>query len=212
MESLAAQCISVLNNESSLFVVLFLGGLTGGMTHCIWHCGSLTACHLLCGNSSKNTQSYFSWHVGRFLAYGALGFCAALLGRHIMAFAYWPIVASTMLILAGGIFIAGSLFSRFRKPLRRVGFAHGIFMGFMPCSLLYAALMVVTVTANPWQGLIGMWLFTLGTMPALLLANGGAGFIAKKWKTEAVIVGRLMMAINGFSLWILAENLVKARG
>lgn len=85
----------------------------------------------------------------------------------------------------------------------------GVLLGFMPCGLLYAALMMAATTANPLMGMLGMWLFVLGTMPALLIASVGAEIMAQKWQAFMQKTGRVMMAFNGIVLMMMAERLVR---
>lgn len=82
-------------------------------------------------------------------------------------------------------------------------------MGFMPCGLLYAALMMATTLADPISGMIGMWLFVLGTLPPLMLVGVGTDFATRQWREVMVTAGRVVMAVNGFSLLYIAEEMVR---
>ena len=82
-------------------------------------------------------------------------------------------------------------------------------MGFMPCGMLYAALMMAATLANPLYGALAMGVFTLGTMPALLIASGGAEMLSRKWQHAMQQIGRAMMAFNGLSLLVMAARIVR---
>ena len=69
-------------------------------------------------------------------------------------------------------------------------------------------MMAATLT-NPIAGMFAMWLFVLGTIPALLIASGSAALLAGKWKAIMGEIGRFGMAFNGLTLLVLAINTVR---
>lgn len=213
MESFFAHCAAAFSQHGSLFAVFFLGGLTGSITHCLAMCGPLVAGQAACaGGCSKRSAanaSQWSYHLGRLTTYGALGFAAALFGKQIAALSFWPMLSSIMLVLAGVMFIASAV------PPQRVAvcavsaktnYARGALMGFMPCGLVYAALMMAATLANPLSGLVAMALFTLGTIPALVLASGSATLLSRTWQHTMQKAGRAMMVFNGLSLLVMAAE------
>lgn len=215
MESLLAHCSAAFSHGGSLFAVFFLGGLTGSLTHCLAMCGPVVSCQSACGagcGKSVRNASQWQYHLGRLLTYGALGFCAALLSRQIAAAPYWPIVSAIMMVLAGVLFLLSSL-----APHQHIlpgaapqnGFVRGVLMSFMPCGLIYAALMMAATLTTPLAGMFAMWLFVLGTIPALLMASGGAALLASTWKKTMGGIGRLGMAFNGLTLLVLAFTTVR---
>lgn len=214
MDVFLSHCGAFFSLKNSFFLTFFLGGLTGSLTHCVSMCGPLVACHSMCraGNcKSVSTFTQFPYHLGRFTTYGALGFLAAFLGRLIAASPYWPAVSATMLALAGAMFLISSLPNchHFLKPSGSMTYLKGVLLGFMPCGLLYAALMMAATTASPWTGMFGMWMFVLGTLPALILASAGAQMITRKWQGFVPKAGRAVMAFNGIALLVMAERLVR---
>lgn len=96
-----------------------------------------------------------------------------------------------------------------QKSANSLTLVRGAFLGFMPCGLLYAALMMAATLANPVSGMLAMFLFTLGTIPALLLASAGADFLSRKKQSLFSNIGRAMMAFNGFSLLIMAAKIMR---
>ena len=219
MEVLLAHCAQLFSQQGGFFSLFFVGGLTGSLTHCIGMCGSLVACQSACAGGSACSKraswaaaGQLPYHLGRMTTYGALGFAAALLSKQIAAFAVWPDIAAAMLALAGLMFVASSLpackHSLFRLP-GKLGYMRGVLLGFMPCGLLYAALMMAATVADPLGGMLAMWLFTLGTMPALLLVGAGTQLLTIKWQGAMRSAGRALMAFNGLSLLVMAEKLVR---
>lgn len=212
MDVLLAHCTAVFSQHGGMFVVFFLGGLTGSIVHCLAMCGPVVACQAACGGGCgkrMDTASQWRYHAGRMLTYGALGFVAAFLSKQIVTLLAWPYISSAMLVLAGGMFIA-SAFPFYKHHSFTVSARHhflrGVFMGFMPCGLLYAALMMAATLANPVSGMVAMWMFTLGTVPALLVASAGADLLTRKWQHTMHHLGRAVMAFNGLSLWVMAAR------
>lgn len=212
MELILAHCSAAFNQHGSLFAIFFLGGLTGSFTHCFAMCGPMVAGPMACaGGCSQRTahRSQWTFHLGRMTSYGALGFIAALMGKQVAAYAFWPALSSAMLCIAAAIFIASSLPHKAHSRCThsaRTSYLRGALTGFMPCGLLYAALMVSATLPSPYVGFIAMCLFTLGTMPALLMASGTASLLSRKWHCALQNAGRAMMAFNGLTLLVLATK------
>lgn len=218
MEALLAHCQAAFTGNGSLFAVMFMAGLTGGFTHCAAMCGPIVAsgacggCAGTCGKAAALSQAtQYPYHLGRILTYGAIGFAAALFARQVQAFAYWPVLSAAMLGAAGVTFIISSLPGCSHPaflPSGRLTFTRGALLGFMPCGLIYAALMMVATTANPISGMIGMWLFVLGTLPALVIASAGVSILAQKKRVLMHRLGSALMMFNGLSLLVMAEKLL----
>ena len=152
------------------------------------------------------------YHLGRATTYGILGFCAAGLSRQVATFPYWPALSSAMLFAAGVMFIISSLPGckhALCKPSGKLTYVRGVLLGFMPCGLLYAALMMAASLADPLMGMLAMWLFTLGTVPALLIASVGIAFLGRKWQQWIQNIGRVVMAFNGLSLLVMATRVMR---
>ena len=88
----------------------------------------------------------------------------------------------------GGVFTAGALWA------------------FMPCGLLYSALLVASLSGGPAEGALAMALFALGSaaslavLPKLLDKLRGTGDRLKHdWGTRAS--GLLLTAAAGWALW-----------
>ena len=225
MNQLLQHCTAFFSGSFSgnygLFLVFLLAGLTGSITHCLAMCGANVAvdamscgkkCATKCGKSKKNAQSFgLFYHLGRMTTYGALGFFAALLSKQIATFLFWHFISAFMLTLAGVMFILSSLPNCKHFLLKSSGgnsYVRGALLGFMPCGLLYAALMMAAATANPWCGFFAMVVFVIGTIPALVLANMGIKMLTDKWQEKMQLFGRVVMAFNGVSLLVMAGKLV----
>ena len=222
METLISHCAQLFSQHGSLFAVFFIGGLTGGFTHCLAMCGPIVAseslsCGARCAGSCSRKQTAsralgLPYHLGRMTTYGALGFMAALFAKQIAALPFWPMLSTAMLVIAGVMFLMSSLpgcAHRFFNPTGSLTYLRGVLLGFMPCGLIYAALMMAATLANPFAGMVAMWLFVLGTVPALLFASAGAELITQRWRHVAGNAGRVLMACNGLLLLVMAAEGVK---
>ncbi len=215
MEALLVHCSATLSQHKGLFTIFFLGGLTGSLTHCLVMCGPVVACQSACGSSCgkrMSASSQWQYHLGRFLTYGALGFFAALFSKQLAMTAYWPTLSGAMMVAAGGLFLISAIVPNQHSLLGmspKNGFLRGVLMSFMPCGLIYAALMMAATLTNPLAGMLAMWLFVLGTVPALLVASGSAAMLALKWQDIMRGIGRFGMAFNGLTLLVLAAKLMR---
>lgn len=215
MEALLARCSAAFSQGEGMFAVFFLGGLMGSLTHCLVMCGPVVACQSACGGGCgkrMSAASQWQYHFGRLMTYGALGFFAALLSKQLAAASYWPTLSATMIVMAGGLFLLSAILPN-QHPLLaytpKNGFLCGVLMSFMPCGLIYAALMMAATLTNPLAGMFAMWLFVLGTIPALLVASGSAAMLAVKWQEMMRGIGRFGMAFNGLTLLVFAAKAMR---
>ena len=171
------------------------------------------------------------YHLGRMTTYIGLGIIASLLSKQIIGTETQRIISVVFLSLAGLIFIASALpkirkFNIGRKlfgftglisktaqifianPRGLKGYSLGILLGFLPCGLIFAALMVVATTVNPFSAAIAMALFALGTIPALLIVEFGGAIALHKWPKVTQFCARMAMIFNGISLFILAGRMI----
>ncbi len=215
MEALLAHCSAAFSQAGGLFIVFFLGGLTGSLSHCLVMCGPVVACQSACtGNCGKRVAAASQWqyHLGRLVTYGGLGFFAALFSKQLAASPHWPAISAAMMLMAGGLFLLSALLPNQHALLGYFpenGFLRGVLMSFAPCGLIYAALMMAATLPSPIAGMFAMWLFVLGTIPALLVASGGAKALAVKWQKTMCGIGRCGMAFNGLALLVLATKTMR---
>lgn len=187
------QCGTIAIGSLPLLLVLFLAGLTGGVTHCVTMCGVFVL-----GQQGSVTgpgilrRLLLPYHLGRITTYVALGVVAGF-GFHFLT--DWPgftVIRKLMLALVAMIFLttlAGRLMARFGLSLpfalapkvtcglpARLGKARnawqryglGLSLGLLPCGMVMAGLMAVATTGSPLIGGLGMALFGLGTAPGLM--------------------------------------------
>lgn len=167
-------------------------GLMGSL-HCIGMCGPIAFMLPVDRKSNYRKALQVSiYHFGRLLAYGTIGMVFGFIGKSLYIFG----VQQKLSILIGIIMIALVLIPfvhlsslSISKPIYRIisklkdklGFALksksndafltiGFLNGFLPCGLVYMALLGAMAMANPIQGSFYMILFGLGTVPLMTMA------------------------------------------
>ena len=216
--------------QTSLATTALLMGLAGG-PHCITMCGAACAgLGQVAGERSQRAMGLFL--LGRLLGYSALGALAAAsmqgLGWlttqtavmrpvwsmfHVAAF----LLGLMLLVLARQpVWLddaARRLWARVRALHVAWGpsapLAIGSLWAFMPCGLLYSALLVAALSGGAPEGAATMALFAVGSSaplwlgPWLLLRLRGQG--RGEWGMR--LAGLALAATSGWALWMgLAHN------
>ena len=137
------------------------------------------------------------------LAGGLIGFqraASVLAGSVLVA---WALVALSDLVPRLGT--GGNLFARVVSALkgRLPGhpFATGLFLGFLPCGLLYSALIAAAARGGALEGAAALALFGIGTAPALL----GLSAVDELLALKRAVVNRLsqvfLLAMGAWFVW-----------
>jgi hypothetical protein len=128
-------------------------------------------------------QLVFSLLAGIFLALFGLG----QLG--IIGQSEWLIISNPQ-IIPGYRFIVGSAFQRSDRWLMVIT---GMFMGFIPCGLSFAAFSRALAASRPMEGGLFLLAFGLGTLPGLLLLGTGASVIARRYRRHFDLFSGMLM-------------------
>ena len=209
--------------ESSYFA-LFLVGLLGG-THCIGMCGGIVGALSL--GAASRPSLHLAYNAGRIVSYGVAGAIAGALGSASLALSdQLParlilFVLANLMLVALGLYLMGVTralaFSerfgaklwRHLQPLTRrylpartmaQAFPLGLLWGWLPCGLVYSALVTALASGSAASGAALMLAFGLGTLPNLLLA----GLLAVRLKAYAAKPGVRLAAgllVLCFGLW-----------
>jgi len=209
-----------------LYLSSFIVGLLGA-GHCLGMCGGISAALTFSIDQSQFARRLaliFSYNIGRILCYMFIGALAAGAGAFAegMGFAYLRVVAGIVLILMAfylsGIWkilsvlerIGQTLWQRIQPlgqkilPVKSIGAAMllGALWGWLPCGLVYSALLLSATHADMLDGAISMLFFGLGTLPAVvaggLLADGVKQLLSGKWFRN--LMALLMLA---FGIWTI---------
>ena len=174
--------------STTLAAAALLMGLAGG-PHCIAMCGPACAGVVRMGSRSSS-RSLWMFHAGRVAGYSAAGAAAA---QAVQSFAWLAAQTNALrpvwalfhlMVLAWGLTLlvlarqpewagkAGRNVWQWVRPWvgRRSIFAAGVLWAFMPCGLLYSALLVASLSGGPLEGALSMSLFAAGSAVSLAWA------------------------------------------
>lgn len=204
----------------------FLMGLAGG-PHCIAMCGA--ACGgVIRASGARAAPGMWTFQAGRFAGYTLAG---AVAGLAVESFAWlasntaalkpvWTLF-HVLVLLWGLILLAQArqpawveaagrgVWSRVRPLAQRRGglLATGALWIFMPCGLLYSALLVASLSGGAAGGALSMALFAVGSGISLGLAPAAlrrlqdmGNRLRKDWGTR--IAGGLLVLAAGWALWM----------
>jgi sulfite exporter TauE/SafE len=221
--------------QTSLALTALIMGLAGG-PHCVAMCGAACAGMGQVAGVHQN-RALLSFQVGRWLGYSLMGGLAALsvqaLGWLTVESAalrpVWSMLHVTAVVL--GLLLvwqakqpvwldqsAQQLWGKIRRfkgnsvkgnSGKFAPLVVGVLWAFMPCGLLYSALMVAALTGNVLDGALTMACFALGSgvslglAPWLLLKLKSIGDGA--WGIR--LAGLALASTSGWALWMgLAHN------
>ena len=220
------------------FLALFLVGLLGG-GHCIGMCGGIVGALSMGGGGRFSLHlAYNAGRIASYGAAGALagwlggGFDAAgqaLSGQLPVRVALY-LAANLMLILLGLYLMgatrslrwverAGQRLWRSVQPLTRrflpvrgpaQAFPLGLLWGWLPCGLVYSALVTALTGGSAWRGVALMLAFGLGTLPNLLLAGFFTArlneYLAKP--VVRIAAGLVVLAIGVHGAWAACRMMI----
>lgn len=163
-------------------------GLLGSF-HCVGMCGAIA--FMLPVDRQNKVKQFFqiaSYHLGRLLTYSIIGLLFGLLGKGFQLFGFQQqisIITGLLMILA---IVVPNLFRKFKigesvatlvmklksalgKQLKskknNTFFTIGFLNGYLPCGLVYMAVLGAISTSNAIEGSLYMFLFGLGTVPLM---------------------------------------------
>lgn len=85
-------------------------------------------------------------------------------------------------------------------PTGSRGYLLGVMLGFLPCGLLYGALIVAASTGSPFGAALAMLAFTLGTFPVSWAIAYGSRLSAANWRGRIRRPLALLTVFNGLLL------------
>lgn len=205
-------------------------GLLGSL-HCVGMCGPIAlALPLDRSSNGRISGGILLYNSGRAITYAALGALSGLAGSAVQ----WAAGQQTLSIVAGTIVLlvlfagffgkqieVSKTFSRpfnalrsalgklFKHPRPSAQLSIGMLNGLLPCGLVYAGLAGAAATGNGLEGALFMFLFGMGTIPAMFalsfLGNKiSVSFRQKLRKAVPVFVGimAVLLVLRGLGLGI----------
>ncbi|WP_293296799.1 sulfite exporter TauE/SafE family protein [Allomuricauda sp.] len=206
-------------------------GLLGSL-HCLGMCGPIAfMLPLDQTNQVKKTAQLSIYHFGRLLAYGVIGVLFGLLGKGLSLFGIQQKLSigigalMIVLVLVPAKYLNGHklltpIYSIIGKVKSKLGaelkkktpdtfLTIGFLNGFLPCGLVYMALLGAIAMGSPVEGGLYMMIFGLGTVPLMSLVVYSRGMFNTSIKSKiqklipvfVVIIGVLFI-VRGLGLGI----------
>jgi len=206
-------------------------GLMGSL-HCVGMCGPIA--FMLPVDRNNQYKKFFQtiiYHFGRLMAYGIIGLVFGLLGKGLYVFGMQQklsIIIGALMILI--VLIPYKTFSKynFSKPVYRIVsklksrlgqelkkktpdtfLTIGFLNGFLPCGLVYMALLGAIAMGSALEGSLYMIIFGLGTVPLMTAAIYMSGFLKSSAKRRIqqlipvfVVIMGVLFILRGLGLGI----------
>lgn len=204
----------------------FAAGIAGSF-HCIGMCGGIVGALAVAAGGPLRFRllSQLGYNLGRITTYTLLGAAVAAIGAAfdptgLKAVSFWFFVAVNLMVALIGLGSAlgfsplglnaleGSGARFFARPLRRLvghpfaSYPLGVLLGFMPCGLVYAPLMVAAGSGTPLKGGAIMAALGAGTLPLLFLFGTASGAISVRLRAVMFrLAGVAIFAMGAYGLW-----------
>ena len=201
-------------------------GLLGGFGHCVGMCSPFVLfVSRRYGRPAGGRRTAFAaqlWYTaGRIVTYAVLGAVAGALGGVVELAGALLGLQRAAAVVAGGVLVVwalialsdlvprwgtgGSLFARVAGTLKgRVPghpFATGLFLGLLPCGLLYSAVIAAVARGGPVEGAAALALFGLGTAPALLGVSLADEFLVRHRRFVNRLSQLFLLAMGAWFVW-----------
>lgn len=212
-----------------MYIAALLTGFLGSF-HCLGMCGPIALA--LNGGQGVKWNVIFErllYNFGRAFTYSLLGGIIGLISQSIIWITGYQIYISWvlgLLLIVAGVFaidpdrmlvkipIVNTWLSQLRKLLskyitkggKQTFFTLGLLNGFLPCGLVYMGLAGALATGTFYNGMLYMFIFGLGTMPALLSVAFAGKFINQHLRGKLRKLYPIMFIALGFFIIFRASN------
>lgn len=212
---------------STAFLLLALGTGILGSLHCVGMCGPIALALPL--KDEKPALAILLYNIGRAITYAILGLLPGLLGLslHLAGLSRWISIGLGVLLLVFVVLGFGtslekwvSRFGFYRGFKQKLGalfsksgyknlFSIGLLNGLLPCGLVYTALLLSVGAGSPFQAALFMFLFGLGTLPALFLLSYFGKYLQLSFRNAlqkavpfVLVLVALLLILRGLNLGI----------
>ena len=209
-------------NNASYVVIFAIGVLTS--IHCIGMCGGIMISQSLSAESTNKFEAIkpsLLYNLGRVVSYtiigGIIGALGSVFSFSIVTKAAIQIFAGIFMIIMGLNMSGFSMFRRFYIKLPNFSYGAksdsksplivGFFNGLMPCGPLQTMQLFVLGTGSAAKGALSMFIFSMGTVPLMLIFGALSGLLSKgntkkilKFSGILIIILGLIMGNRGFVL------------
>jgi len=213
-----------MNADTSIYGMLFLSGLLGSLGHCLGMCGPLV---LMVGLQLRargwvGASVHGLYHVTRVAVYLVLGGIAGGIGSLLgLNGGLRQVAGAISLVLGLGVVLVGlgylgwlplgrlegggAWLSKAMSRALRLGSLQGAVLlgtlnGLLPCGLVYSSLLVAASTGSIGTGALGMLIFGLGTIPALLAVGMGSSVLSVRFRQAMSRIAGVFILLVGLQL------------
>jgi sulfite exporter TauE/SafE len=198
-----------------VYAVLLLSGLVGSLGHCLGMCGPLV---LMVGLQLQTrglaaVPYHLLYHLARVGVYALLGAIVGAVGSLLGLGSGLNRMAGAISLALGLVVVLLGLGYLGWLPVGRLDGASGwlsqamgrvlllgAINGLLPCGLVYSALLLAAATGGALPAALGMALFGLGTLPALVVVGVGAGSLSGRFRQVLTRVAGVVIVIAGLQL------------
>ncbi|MBD7912288.1 sulfite exporter TauE/SafE family protein [Clostridium cibarium] len=205
-----------LNNAS--YIVLFLVGMLTSI-HCVGMCGGIMLTQSISKEDNLNEKKSkfvalmpaILYNAGRITSYtiigGIVGALGSVLSLSINVKAGLQIFAGIFMVIMGLNMAGFSMFRKFNiklpwssckvKNKPKTPFLVGMLNGLMPCGPLQTIQLYALGTGSAFAGALSMFLFSLGTVPLMLIFGAISGFLSKGYTKQLLKFSGFLVVILG---------------
>ncbi|WP_238884384.1 sulfite exporter TauE/SafE family protein [Clostridium sp. YIM B02551] len=217
--------------ENASYAALFIVGILSSI-HCVGMCGGIMLSQNTIDISTnksrlKSIKPSILYNAGRVASYtllgGIFGAMGSILSFSITTKAIIEVIAGIFMIMMGFNISGFKLFRWFNikipslscksKNKFRSPFIIGFLNGLMPCGPLQTMQLFALGTGNALKGALAMFVFSIGTVPLMVLFGALSGLLTKglskkliKFSGILIIVLGLVMGNRGLTLAGLSIN------
>lgn len=208
----------------------FVVGLLGGV-HCAGMCGGIVGALSFGAHTQRRTPILLAYNLGRVASYTLAGAIMGALGFFFSGLLPVQHAQRVLLSMAGGFLIlmglylagwwnglsaverAGGVIWRRIEPLGRGllpvqtvhhGLLIGVLWGWLPCGLVYSALVWTISSGGALEGALLMLAFGLGTLPNLLVMGFAAAQL-QRWVRHPSVRALAGLLVIGFGIVLLHD-------
>ncbi|ANQ51131.1 sulfite exporter TauE/SafE family protein [Flammeovirga sp. MY04] len=202
-----------------------------GSFHCLGMCGPIALA--IQGGQTSGPKLFLDrllYNLGRAITYGFLGAIAGLIGHGLswlVGYQVYLTVFLAVMMIAFGIFtinpdkllnmvpFLGGWFQWIRKQLGKFMrdakwynfFTIGVLNGFLPCGLVYMAMIAALSTGNAFEGMSYMIAFGMGTIPMMFGVAVAGQFLEAKVRSKVKKIYPVLFLAMGALLMMRAYNI-----
>lgn len=213
----------------SVHCVAMCGGIIGALGFGGTQSRRIVKIHVAATNEAPKANILFplSYHTGRIASYSIAGAIAGFVGAGVVDAAALAHITGVGAVIAGAFMIALGLYLASwwhgLAALERIGtrlwrgiepyarrllpprnykqaIALGMMWGWLPCGMVYTALVAAFASGDPLRGALVMLAFGLGTLPLLLGLSIGTGVLRRAPGRLRPVVGVLLIALGAYGI------------